>query len=233
MHGLTMLALATASFVGTHLLLSHPLRAPLVARLGATGFLGVYSLIAFATLGWTVLAFRAAPADSLLWIAPVGLWHLASLVMLLAAILLAGSLIGNPAAVDPTGSVRIPDRARGVYAITRHPMMWSFILWALVHAALWPTGRTLILTGGIALLALIGPLGQDRKKARLIGQPWRAGQGRTSFIPFGALRSGRADWRAIWPGPVALLGGIALWLAATWAHPRLGAPLVPPWLWIG
>ncbi len=44
------LALATFAFVGTHLLMSHPLRAGLVARLGERGFAGVYSLVAFATL---------------------------------------------------------------------------------------------------------------------------------------------------------------------------------------
>ena len=38
--------------------LSHPLRAALVARLGERGFLGLYSLVAFATLGWMILAWR-------------------------------------------------------------------------------------------------------------------------------------------------------------------------------
>ncbi|MFX7922504.1 NnrU family protein, partial [Acinetobacter baumannii] len=52
MDGLTLLALASASFVATHFLLSHPLRAPLVKALGAGGFMGVYSLVAFGTLGW-------------------------------------------------------------------------------------------------------------------------------------------------------------------------------------
>ncbi|MBU0556189.1 MAG: NnrU family protein [Alphaproteobacteria bacterium] len=233
MQALTHLALATGSFVGTHLLLSHPLRAPLVVRLGERGFLGLYSLIAFVTLGWMVMAFRAAPAAPLLWVAPPGTWHLGGLVMLLAGVMLAGSLVNNPAMVDPTGTVTVPDRACGVYAITRHPMMWSFILWALVHAALWPTERALVLTGGIALLALIGALGQDVKKARLVGEPWRDWQGRTSFLPFVALIVGKADWRALWPGTTALVGGLVLWLAATWAHPMLGGPFVPPWLWIG
>jgi uncharacterized membrane protein len=229
MHALTNVALATGSFVGTHLVLSHPLRAPLVARLGARGFLGLYSLIAFATLGWTVLAFRAAPPAPLLWIAPESAWHIASLVMLVAAILLVGSLIGNPAAVDPTGTLTVPDAARGVYAVTRHPMMWSILLWALVHAALWPAPRTLVLTAGIGLLALAGAWGQDAKKAQLLGAAWRRWQGRTSFTPFAALLSGRADWRALWPGSVPVLGGLALWLGATWAHPLL----VGPWLWTG
>ena len=113
MQALTHLALATGSFVGTHLLLSHPLRAPLVARLGERGFLGLYSLIAFVTLGWMVMAFRAAPAAPLLWVAPSGTWHLGGLVMLLAGVMLAGSLVRNPAMVDPTGIMKVPDRGSG------------------------------------------------------------------------------------------------------------------------
>ena len=35
-------------------------------------------------------------------------------------------------------STRI-DEPRGVFAITRHPMMWGFALWALVHAIVNPT----------------------------------------------------------------------------------------------
>ena len=34
------LAVAMASFVGTHLIMSHPLRAPLVAAVSERGFLG-------------------------------------------------------------------------------------------------------------------------------------------------------------------------------------------------
>lgn len=233
MSGTAGLALAMASFVATHLLLSHPLRAPLAGVLGERGFLGLYSLVAAVMLGWTVHAAGQAPALPPLWIAPTGAWHVASLVMLLAAILLVGSLAGNPAMVEPSGSPRFPDRARGVFAITRHPMMWAFMLWALVHAALMPTPANLIVTGGIGLLALIGALGQDARKARTIGAPWRAWQMQTSFVPFAALMSGQVPWRAAMLAPVPLFGGLALWLVATWVHPTLGGPAVGPWMWIG
>jgi uncharacterized membrane protein len=171
MTGLSCLALAMASFVGTHLLLSHPLRAPLVARLGAAGFLGLYSLVALLTLGWTIFVALRLPPATPYWVAGIGAWHGATLVMLLAAILLVGSLIGNPAMVNPAGQPSFPATARGVYAITRHPMMWAFILWAIVHAGLWGTPGNLVIAGGIGGLALVGALGQDAKKTRLLGQP--------------------------------------------------------------
>ncbi len=218
------LALATAAFVGTHLLMSHPLRPDLVGRLGPGGFLGLYSLVSLATLGWMILAWRAGTDSAPLWVAPLWWWPVASVLMLAASILLAGSLSGNPAFPDPRAGPRDIPAPRGVFAITRHPMNWSFILWALVHISLSGSARNLIVAGGILLLAWFGSVGQDRKKARLIGTTWDDWQQRTSFLPFGALLSGRAGWRAAFPGWIAILGGLVLWAAVTSYH----APLVSP-----
>jgi uncharacterized membrane protein len=226
----TCLALAMASFVGTHLLLSHPLRAPTVRVLGEKGFLGLYSLISFATLGWAIYIAWHSPAQTPLWIAPIWGWHVATIVMLIATILLVGSLIGNPAMVDPTGQPKFPAQARGVYAITRHPMMWSFILWAIVHAALWGSPKTLIFAAGIGGLALIGALGQDVKKAknhrrRLAGlagadelHPLRRAARRQGAMAHGDARRHSPDRR-----PRHLAGGQ---LAASPAH----RPLAVDWL---
>jgi uncharacterized membrane protein len=227
MDGTEMVALATASFVGTHLLLSHPLRAPMVQAMGEKAFLGVYSLVSAITLGWTIWAAWAAPALPPLWLPPLWVWHVGGALMLLASILLIGSLSGNPAMVDPGGQPRFPDAPRGVLAITRHPMMWSFMLWAIVHALVWPAPDNLILAAGMGGLALVGSLAQDRKKMHSIGAPWRAWQDRTSYMPFGAQLSGRLRWRAAVPGPVALIGGLLIWTVATWLHPIAAGP------WLG
>ena len=90
------------------------------------------------------------------------LWHVVTLVMLLASILLAGSLIGNPAMVDPTGNPKFPDRPRGILAITRHPMMWSFLLWAIGHGLIWSTPDNLIIAAGsFAIAAPIAGFGSS------------------------------------------------------------------------
>lgn len=225
MNGVASLALATAAFVGTHLVLSHPLRAALVARLGEKGFAILYSLIAFATLGWMIFAWRGTAESALpLWIAPLWWWRVASGLMLLACILLVGSLIRNPAFPKPGAAFQPMRPATGVFAITRHPMNTSFMIWALVHVSLWGGPRNLVVAGGIFLLALLGSLGQDRKKAGLLGDSWRGWQTRTSFLPFAAILDGRIPWRAAWPGWLALIGGLVLWLAVTWYH----APMVSP-----
>jgi uncharacterized membrane protein len=218
MDPLINLALATFAFVGTHLVMSHPLRAMLVGRLGERGFSGLYSLISFVTLGWMILAYRSGEPGTPLWVAPPWAWWAASAVMLLASILLIGSLVRNPAFPHPGAKPTEIPPPRGVFAITRHPMNWSFMLWAATHIFLVGTPRNLIVAQGILLLALVGSIGQDAKKRKLLGQVWSDWQARTSFVPFGALFAGKVRAGQAVPGAIALIGGFLLWAAVTWVH---------------
>lgn len=228
-----MLIAALTSFVGTHFLLSHPFRASLVKALGANGFMVLYSLVALGTFGWVVQAFWAAPAAAPLWAAGDGLWALASALMLVGSILFVGSLIGNPALPGPPDKTNTSRPARGVFAITRHPMMWGFALWAIVHLLVSPQPKVLALTLAIGFLAILGSVGQDAKKAALMGDAWRDWSIRTSFLPFANQISGKSEWAAAWPGRTIVLAGILLWLAATYVHPMLGAPVAGIWRWMG
>ena len=220
MSPLALLGLATLTFVATHFIMSHPLRAPLVAKLGDRGFLIAYTIVAFATLGWTIWAFGRVPAEAPLWIAGDAAWLVASLLMWLGSILLIGSLRRNPALPRPGKLIERIDDPRGVYAITRHPMMWGFALWALVHAIVDATPAGLILAAAIGFLALVGARLQDSKKARLMGPAWDEWLGRTSFMPFARGADN--------PGAFALVGGTLLFFAATWAHQPAGF-----WRWLG
>lgn len=216
MTGLANLVVASVAFVGTHFVMSHPLRAPMVKALGEKAFSGLYSLVSIVTL-WAMSHFygaASAEAPQPLWDAGEAGWIAATLLMWIGSILFVGSLRRNPAFPRPGNPVTRIDEARGVYAITRHPMMWGFSLWALVHAIVVPTPASLIISAAIAILALVGAALQDRKKAVLTGEPWRDWISRTSFTPFGR---GFAA-----PGTYALVGGTLVWLAATWAHQALG-----------
>ena len=219
------LALATLAFVATHLILSHPLREPLVARLGEKMFLGLYSLVAFATLAWMVLAWRSSGDPSPAWVAPLGWWPFASAIMLVASLLLAGSLVRNPALPHPGAPPAEIPPPKGVFAITRHPMNWSFMIWAAVHVTISGSARNLIVASGIFLLALVGSIGQDRKKRRLIGEAWRNWEARTSFVLFAALLQKRARWRDAVPNAVAIIGGLLFWAVVTSLHVPLVSPL--------
>ncbi len=225
------LAIAVALFVLTHFILSHPLRAPIVARLGEKGFLGLYSLVAFATLIWAVLAYRAAPVQQL-WVPPLWALHLGWLLMLIACILFAGSFLApNPAMVEAGKLLSKGTAPRGVMGITRHPMMWAFGLWAIVHIA--STGRleTLILAGGMGILALVGARFQDDKKAVQLGSAWAAYAANTSYWPLGAQFSGRLGWARAWPGVLPVVVGLALFVILVMAHPLVIGKSTGMMLW--
>jgi uncharacterized membrane protein len=227
------LLIACFLFVGTHLLLSHPLRSSLVDRIGTTGFQIIYSLIAIATFLMVVQAYRGLPPGGLYWAAGHGLWGAASVLVLFASILFMGSLIGNPALPAPDAARAAQGSPRGVFAMTRHPMMWGFTLWAMAHALVVPTMGQWILSGTITFLALVGSAAQDVKKSRLMGDSWRHWMARTSFLPLGRQLSGRTPWGDAIPRAHALFGGIFLWLAASWAHGALGFVPAGVWRWFG
>ena len=221
--GLITLAVANAAFVGTHFAMSHTLRAPMVRVLGAGGFQITYTVVSFATLGWVYLAFIAAPSADLPGSGDIG-WIAATLITLPAMILLAGSLIGNPALPTPMAEQQARSEPRGVFRVTRHPMMWSFGLWALSHLVLFWSLRTMITAAAMGLLALVGAKLQDAKKATLMGDAWRAWESRTSYWP---------RWREL-PrvGAVPLAAGTVLWLGGTWAHLwKAGIP-AGVWKWL-
>ena len=219
------LVLGMAAFVGTHMLLSHPLRGSMVRRFGEQGFLGIYSLIALGTFSWTVVAFGKVSPTPQLWDGQAPLpWAIACALTLVAAALFLASLMGNPAlaGTDVSGlSTRLP---HGVFKITRHPMMSAFWLWGVAHILVAPSARTIILAGGVVALAVIGSRGQDAKKLALYGQDWRMWMKRTPFWPklseFGRLG-------LFW------VGAVPIWLLLTWLHLKLALIPAGIWLWLG
>ena len=233
---MTMLLVSLLAFVGTHFLMSHPLRAGMVAKLGTSGFLGLYSVVSLLTFGWIIWAFRAAPVEAPLWAVGDGLWAFASILMAFGAILFAGSHKGNPAMPNPdaakASAQAASQPARGVFAITRHPMMWGFAIWAIVHALVSPQPKVLALTAAMLILALGGSYGQDIKKAKLLGDGWKGWSARTSFMPFGNQLSGKAGWGSAWVGRTPFLAGVAFWLIACYLHPMLGGPVAGIWRWL-
>lgn len=229
MNALAPVLIAAILFVGTHFLLSHPLRRPIVGAIGEQGFMVVYSVVAVATIAWLAHAYKAAPSAPFLWTVGNGIWAVATVVMLFASVLLMGSLIRNPAFPGPATTVPVP-KAQGVFAITRHPMNWAFALWGACHIAVYPLPANLILAGAIIVLALVGSVLQDIKKARLQPDRWPAWEAQTSFVPFAAMLAGRARWGRA--GLHTWAGGVVIWLAATWAHLPLAGWAAGIWRWV-
>ena len=214
---------ANAAFVGTHFAMSHPLRPMMAKALGETGFSVAYSIVSFATLAWVYVAFTAAPSADLGGSGDTG-WIIATALTLPAMILLAGSLLGNPALPTPMAQDQARAEPKGVFTVTRHPMMWGFGLWALSHMVLFWSTRTMITAFAMGFLALVGAKMQDRKKRALMGEAWREWEAKTSYWPrlSGFATAGAVPW----------LLGLVLFAGLSYLHMPLGGIPAGIWRWI-
>jgi uncharacterized membrane protein len=220
MDPMAMLALATVVFLVTHYVSSTPLRSGLVAMLGENIYLGLYTLVSLATLGWMIWAYVKAPYERL-WVGDeFKVWAVA--LMPVSLVLIAcGALIRNPSAVRQERAVRYMDEPRGILRVTRHPILWGIALWAAVHLISRGDVASLIFFGGFLLLAVSGTVLQDWRKDRMIGVDWQRFASVTSNVPFAAIIGGRNEFRFDEIGWGKVLAGLALYFVLAFLHPYL------------
>ena len=219
-----LLILAAVLWLFIHLGVSGTrLRDAAVARLGEGRYMLAYSIASAVSIVLLVLAWRNADTDYL-WAAPDWLRWLLFLLMLPAFVLFMASHKRNPTAVGGKG---LGEEPRGIQRITRHPMLWSFAIWALVHVAGNGDSASLVFFGAFLITALAGMPSIDAKLARRHGAAWRNFSARTSILPFGAILAGRnrlALAEIGWMPPVV---GLVLWLALGHFHRAIfGVPAV-------
>ncbi len=208
-----MLALATALFLATHFVSSTPLRPALVARIGERPYQGLYVLVALVTLAWMSWAYANAPREAL-WDGLRGLPHF---VMPAAFVLVACGFGRNPTIVGAEKLLKSDDPARGIIRITRHPIMWGFMLWALAHVLARGDLKSAIFFGGFFLLAALGTVLLDARKRA--NPDFARFEAMTSNVPFVAILQGRnrVAWREIgWLLPAI---GLAAYFAVLSVHP--------------
>jgi uncharacterized membrane protein len=180
-------------FGGTHLVLSSsPVRPKLIAAVGERPFLGLYSLVAFATLiplCWYYGGHKHA--DPLLWRTFAGpyLYLLARdlnlILMALAFVLLVNGLISRPPSAMMTSGT---PTAYGITRITRHPTFASIFLFGVAHCLVNGALGDLVFFGGFAVFAWVGAWHQDTRK--VVEVPGYAEfKDATSFLPFAAIVS--------------------------------------------
>ena len=185
-------------FVGTHMVLSSvSIRQRLIGKLGENAFLGLYTLIAFATfvpLVWAYLGSRHAGGQVWNLTALPGARPLAMVLSVIGiALVVAGVIRPSPA----LAGIKKAWGSRGLTRITRHPLFMGIAIWALGHLLLNGFVSDVLFFGGLIAFSLIGSAHQDARKrateqARL--GPFYA---ETSFWPFGAILAGRN--RLAWP----------------------------------
>ena len=226
---MTQFLLALGAFLLAHAVPPLPaVRGRLVALLGRRAYLILYSALSLVLLAWLISAASRAPHIALWYAEP---WHAAiPLVTMPIALwlLIAGLAEPNPLSV----SLRATDAAIGpgpVAAVTRHPVLWGFLIWSVAHIP--PTGHVvaLILFGGMGLLSLSGMFALDRRAQMRLGrQRWEALAAEAPLIPFAGLMRNPGRLAGIKAWPLATSALIYLWLLLD-GHRRLIGPNPLAW----
>jgi uncharacterized membrane protein len=216
----TSIVLLWIAFTGTHLgLASLRVEPKLRAKLGDAAFLGLYSAVALALfVPLVTIYFGNRHAGPWLWSVEVGpaLRVLLYLGMTLGVILAVGSLLRpSPASLVPNA----PSEVRGVYRVTRHPLVLGLALvWAL-HLIPNASTADLAFFGGFLAFSLAGAWHQDARKLQAGDAKFREFHAATSFLPFGRGVAGLADLP-----PLVVALGVLVALGVRWLHP---GPLWP------
>lgn len=163
---MTLLVAGLTLFIAVHLIPSIvPLRAALVARLGANAYRGVYSLIALAGLVLVVWGFIRAPFEPVY--APPAWGRQAA-------------LFAVPAALVLFAAANMPTHIR---AVLKHPMLLGLLLWALAHLLSNGDLRSVVLFGGFAGYSVLDLVSAEaRGKRPSTEKPPRLGMDATAVV---------------------------------------------------
>ncbi len=131
---MVILLLGLVLFLGVHStrIVADGWRSAMIGRIGETPWKGVYallSIVGFVLIVWGFSLARQQPVQ--LWVPPRGMRHLASLLTLIAFVLLAATYV-------PRNAIK---------ARLHHPMVLAVKLWALAH---------LLSNGNLAHVLLFG-----------------------------------------------------------------------------
>ncbi len=212
---------SSSVFFLLHLFPATPLRGRLIAFAGEGPYSGVFSLLSIIALWWLVRAFEATPFGGNFWAEPAWwLWLEAAIVLFALMLIVGGLLTPNPSAPGGGKLIGQQDLTHGVFAVTRHPVMWGIAIWAIAHAISEATVRGFVFFGTFAATALIGSwLQQRRKKAEI--PAWAGFEARTSYLPFLAIIQGRAKLSLKAIGWWRIAVAVILWAAILHFHDRL------------
>lgn len=188
----TVVGLLWLGFGGTHVLLGGArVRAALVARLGESGFLALFSAVAAVTFGALVTYYAGHRFEGAPGLALGGSPAARGLLM---AVVVAGVTLAflMDYAKSPTALFNPPIRApRGIERITRHPFFAGVALLALAHVLLATRLVGAVFFAGLATLAIVGAWHQDRKLLARRGEAYAGYLAATSAVPFAAIVAGR------------------------------------------
>jgi uncharacterized membrane protein len=219
---MTILAIAGLLFLVIHIVPVTQLRARAVAAIGEGPYLGLFSLVSLILIIWWVIAFVNAPSGVRAWtFASWWPWTKALILLFASILLVAGLSSPNPTLPRAGKLLERPSVGAGVFAITRHPVMWALGLWGAAHFISQPDWRGFWFFGIFAITALGGAMLQEMRKAQTYGASWANFTAKTSFVPFLALAQGRANLRFDDIGWWRIGLGALAWALLLYLHPWL------------
>jgi len=226
---MTEISLAALIWVVTHLGISSTrVRGMLVGAIGEQRYLAVYSLVAAAALVYLVWVYTQVPRFDYLWMPDPDLYWLTKVTMPIAFVLLIGGfMVKNPTNVGMTieDPRQAADMARGVTRITRHPLQWAIVLWALGHIVANGDTVSIVFFSAFGVLSLAGSFLMDQKKAATMGDGWTAYAATTSNVPFVAILAGRNKFD-VKELALPVLLGLLVHVAASYFHESYTGALI-------
>lgn len=189
---MAILLLGLVLFLGTHSvrIVADGWRTQALARWGEATWKGLYALLSAVGLGLVVWGYGLARQQPVvLWAPPVGMRHAASLLTLLAFLLLAAAYV-------PRNALK---------ARLHHPMVLGVLLWALAHLLSNGNLADLLLFGSFLLWAVLS-FRAARQRDRTQGTVYAPGTAVGTGV---AVAVGAAAWAgfALWAH--ALLIGVS------------------------
>lgn len=226
---MTGLGFAALGWVLLHVIVAGPMRSGLVRRLGMPAYRGLFSMLSGLALAALIWTYRTAPYIEV-WATTTELALVPLLVMPVAFLLLVGSLRpSNPTLAGPDMVLKGELPVTGFTKITRHPMLWSFSLWAASHMIANGDVATWLMAGAILVTALNGMISIDRKRALELSDKWERFKDKTSIIPLGAVMQGRVRLKVSDIGILNFAIAAVIYGAAIWWHATLfGVPVYHP-----
>lgn len=195
---MNLLILGLVLFLGIHSarVFGEAPRAVFIERFGPMAWKGLYSVLSLVGFILLLKGYAAARLEPVvLWVPPVGMRHAASLLTLLAFILLAAAYVPGNA----------------LKARMRHPMTLAVKTWALAHLLSNGNLADVLLFGGFLLWAVLvfrAARGRDRAAALAAAQ--------------GGLEAAPAPANKPMALVLTVVVGAAAWAAfAFWAHAAL------------
>ncbi len=203
---MTELVLAILVFVASHAIPAlRPVRGAVVSRIGERPYLILYSCISLGAIWWLAAAYASAPYIEVWPFFPEARWVPVAVMPVSCILLVAAVSSPNPLSIQFSRQPFDPARP-GIVSLTRHPLMWAFILWAGAHMV--PNGdvASVMLFGVLLVLSALGFFSLDAKARAVLGEDeW-----------FRLAQTRSRDWAGI--GRWRILGGTALYAALLLSH---------------